>query len=191
MPPEEPPPERVIESRRIYAGRIVGLRDDTIERPDGQRSRREVVEHAPVVAVVPIDPDGLVVLVKQYRLPAGQALLEVPAGGVEPGETVEEAAQRELQEETGLGAGRLRRLGGFYVSPGYCDEFIHVLLALDLTPSPVAGDEDERITAVRLPLDEALRLVESGEIKDGKSIIGLLWAAKVQDFTIERPKGGC
>lgn len=187
MPGEEPPLERVVESRRIYEGRIVNLRDDTVERPDGQRSRREVVEHAPVVAVVPIDAEGLVVLVKQYRLPAEEALLEVPAGGIEPGETVEGAAQRELQEETGLRAGRLRRLCGFYVSPGYCDEYIHVLLALDLTPSPVEGDEDERITVVRLPLAEALRLVESGGIKDGKSIIGLLWTAKVQDFTIEPP----
>ena len=176
MPPEEPPPERIIASRRIHEGRIVNLRDDTIERPDGQRSRREVVEHAPVVAIVPIDSAGQVVLVKQYRLPAGQALLEVPAGGIEPGETVEEAAQRELQEETGLRAGRLFRLGGFYVSPGYCDEFIHLLLALDLTPSPIDGDEDERITVVRLPLEEALRLVELEEIKDSKSIIGLLWA---------------
>ena len=121
--------------------------------------------------------DGDVVLVRQYRLPAQEALLEIPAGGVDAGESAEEAAQRELQEETGYRAGRLERLAGFFVSPGYCTEFIHVFLATDLSESVIAGDEDEDIALERMPLADAVRLIERGEIKDGKSIVGLLQAA--------------
>ncbi|MBI2912856.1 MAG: NUDIX hydrolase [Chloroflexi bacterium] len=142
----------------------------------GRRALREVVEHAEVVAIVPLESDGRVLLVRQYRLPAGQVLLEVPAGGVDPGESVEDAAQRELQEETGHRAGRWQRLGGFFVSPGYCTEFIHVFLARELSASAAEADADEEIVVERLPFEEALRRVESGEIRDAKSIIGLLWA---------------
>lgn len=145
---------------------------------DGRQARREVAEHADVVAVVALDRAGRVLLVRQYRLPAAQVLLEVPAGGVDPGESPEEAAQRELQEETGHRARSLKRLGAFYVSPGYCTEFVHVFLARRLVKSAVPPDADEQIEVVRIPLREALRLVESGEIRDGKSIIGLLLAAE-------------
>lgn len=186
MSPEETPrPERVLESRRIYDGRVVSLRVDTVELASGRTARREVVEHGEVAAVVPLDGEGRVLLVQQYRLPAGRALLEVPAGGLDPGETPEEAAQRELREETGQRAAELRRLGGFYVSPGYCTEFIHVFLARGLSPSPRRGDDDEEIVVRRLPLAEALGLVYSGQITDAKSIVGLLLAAKVLNFTIE------
>lgn len=164
----------------------MGLREDLVELPDGHRTRREVVEHGEVAAVVPLSQQGEVLLVRQYRLPTGRALLEVPAGGIDPGETAEEAAQRELEEETGYRAGRLRRLCGFYVSPGYCQEYIHLFLADDLRPSRGHRDEDERITVVRVPLEEALALVEKGEIQDAKSIIGLLLGAKVHGFTIEQ-----
>ncbi|HEU4759339.1 MAG TPA: NUDIX hydrolase [Dehalococcoidia bacterium] len=178
--------ERVIASRRIYEGRIVNLREDTVELDDGRRALREVVEHADVVAIVPLDEAGRVVMVRQYRLPVAQALLEVPAGGVEPGESVEEAAQRELQEETDLRAAELQRLGGFYVSPGYCTELIHVLLATGLSESAAEADPDEQITVERVPLAAALRLVEAGEVRDSKSIIGLLWAAKARGLIVHR-----
>jgi ADP-ribose pyrophosphatase len=178
--PQEPPPERVVASRRLHEGRIVCLREDTVDLPGGRRALREVVEHAEVVAIVPLEATGEVLLVRQYRLPAAQTLLELPAGGVDPGESAEEAAQRELQEETGHRAGRLRRLGGFFVSPGYCTEFIHVFLAQELSESVAAADADELIAVERLPLGEALRLVHSGEIRDAKSIIGLLLADAVR-----------
>jgi len=167
--------EQVVESRRIYQGQVVSLRVDRVQLPDGRSVVREVVEHAAVVAIVALDEQGCVLLVRQYRLPAGKPLLEIPAGGIDPGESGEEAAQRELQEETGYRAGRLERLSGFFASPGYCDEYMQLFLASDLEPSPLRADADESIQVVRLPLAEALRLVEWGEICDAKSIIGL-WA---------------
>jgi ADP-ribose pyrophosphatase len=172
-----PGAERVVASRRIHEGRIVRLREDTIELVDGRTALREVVEHDEVVGIVPLDSDGKVILVRQYRLPAEETMLEIPAGGVDQGESPEEAAQRELQEETGYRAGRLERLAGFFVSPGYCTEFIHVFLATDLLESVVAGDDDENIALERVQLPQAVELIERGEIKDGKSIAGLLLAA--------------
>jgi len=169
--------ESVITSRRIYEGRIVSLREDAVTLSNGRSGLREVVEHSDVAAIVPIDADGNVILVRQYRLPAREALLEIPAGGVDERESSENAAQRELREETGYRAGRLEPLGGFFVSPGYCTEFIHVFLATDLVEDPVDGDEDEDISLERMPLSDAVRLIETGEIKDGKSIVGLLLAA--------------
>lgn len=182
----EPSPERVLESRRLYEGRIVNLRVDTVELAGGQRATREVVEHGDVVAVVALLEGEDVLLVRQYRLPTEAVLLEVPAGGVDAGESAEEAAQRELGEECGRRAGRLERLGGFYVSPGFCSEFVHVFLGAELEAADLQAEPDEQLTVVRLPLSEALRLVGAGEIRDAKSVIGLTWAwAKVRGFTIE------
>jgi nudix-type nucleoside diphosphatase (YffH/AdpP family) len=154
---------------------VVNLRIDTVELADGRIATREVVEHGDVVAVVPLLESQDVLVVRQYRLPAGQTLLEVPAGGVDAGESGEEAAQRELGEECGQRAERLERLGGFYASPGFCSEFIHVFLATGLSPVPAHPDPDEEIAVVRLPLAEAVRLTRQGEIRDAKSIIALTW----------------
>jgi len=165
---------------------VVNLRVDTVELAGGWQTTREVVEHGEVVAVVPLLEEGDVLLVQQYRLPAAQTLLEVPAGGVDEGEKPEEAAQRELGEECGQQANRLERLGGFYLSPGFCSEFVHMFLATQLQPVRARPEPDEEIAVVRLPLAEALRLVRQGEIRDGKSIIGLTWTwEKVSGFTIE------
>jgi ADP-ribose pyrophosphatase len=144
--------ERVIESRRIYDGRICALREDTVKLASGGTAKREIVEHADVVAMVPLDSDGNVLLVRQFRLAAKSELLEVPAGIAEDGEDIEEAAQRELQEEVGYRAGKLERIAGLFVSPG----------------------DDEHIEVVRMPVSDAVALVHSGEIRDGKSVVGLL-----------------
>jgi ADP-ribose pyrophosphatase len=176
----------VVESRRLYEGRVVSLRVDRVKLPSGRSAVREVVEHAPVVAIVPLDGEGNVLLVRQYRLPVKRSLLEIPAGGVDRGESAEDAAQRELQEETGERAGRLERLCSFFASPGYCDEYMHLYLATDLEPCALKADADESIEVVRLPLSEALQLIERGEIGDAKTIIGLWAVARRQKTQTER-----
>jgi ADP-ribose pyrophosphatase len=170
--------ERLINSRRIYDGRVVNLRVDTVEMRDGRAAQREVVEHTQAVAVVPVGPDGRVVLVRQYRLPVGAVMLELPAGSLDGDEDSETAAQRELQEETGFAAGRLTRLCGFWVAPGYCTEYIHVYLAEDLGESRLDADEDEDVEVEQLTLDEALAAIDNGAIEDAKSICGLLQYAR-------------
>jgi ADP-ribose pyrophosphatase len=170
--------EQVIEQRRVFDGKVVNLRVDTVKLPDGRSATREVVEHTPAVAMIPILPDGRVVLVRQWRVPAGRVLLEAPAGSVDPDEDVEGAVQRELQEETGYRSGKLTRLGGFWVAPGYCTEYIHVYLAEDLSESRLEADEDENIEVALLSLDDALAAVDSGQIEDAKTQVGLLMYAR-------------
>jgi ADP-ribose pyrophosphatase len=172
----EPGSERVLKSRRVFEGKIARLRVDTVQLAGGRTAQREIVEHEPVVAIVPIDSDGNVVLVRQYRLATGVVLLEVPAGGVDPGETPEDAAQRELAEEIGMRAGHLERLAEFYVSPGFLTEYVYAFLATDLRDSPAEADEDEDIAVVRMPLADAVAMVERGEFHDAKSIACLLLA---------------
>lgn len=170
--------ERVINSRRIYDGTIIAVRVDTVELADGRRSQREVVEHGQAVAIVPVLDNGRIVMVRQYRLPVGRVMVELPAGSLDPEETPESAAQRELQEETGYRAERLHRLGGFYVAPGYCTEYIHVYAAFGLSESRLAADEDEVIEVDALPLDHLLTRMDTGEIEDAKTICGLLAYAR-------------
>jgi ADP-ribose pyrophosphatase len=174
----DPGIERVVESRVAYAGKIAKLRVDTVELSDGRHSQREIVEHEPVVAIVPIDANGDVILVRQFRLATGGVLLEVPAGGVDERESFEEAAQRELSEEVGLRAGTLAQLADFYPSPGFLTERIVAFLATDLTDAPGEADEDEDIVVVRMPLADAVAMVERGEIHDAKSIASLLLAER-------------
>jgi ADP-ribose pyrophosphatase len=170
--------ERVVQTTRIYEGRVVNLRVDEVELSDGARALREVVEHAGSVAVVPVDGDGNVILVKQYRHPAGRELLEIPAGTREPSEDALACVQRELAEETGYTAARIEHLVGFFAAPGFCTEYLDVYMATDLQAGLAHPEDDEGIEVVRLPLAEALALVARGAICDGKSIVGLLVAAQ-------------
>lgn len=171
--------EITLESKTVFQGRIINLRVDTVRLPGGRVVTREVAEHSDSVCIVPIDDQGEVLLVRQYRTPVKGALLELPAGGVEAGEVSEETVQRELQEETGYRAGTLRHLSSFWMTPGWCDEYMHTYLATDLTESRLAGDDDENIVVERVSLDRALELIGSGEIRDVKSIAGLLLAHRV------------
>ncbi|MBI4301228.1 MAG: NUDIX hydrolase [Chloroflexi bacterium] len=166
--------ETTVASQRIYNGRVVSLRLDTVELTNGAKIQREIVEHGDVVAVVAIDDNGNVLLVRQFRKPAEQVLLEIPAGGLEPAESPEDGVRRELQEETGYRASQVRRLGGFYTSPGFCTEFLHLYLATDLQFEPLEPDEDESFELVRVPLAQILELIDSGVISDAKSLVGLL-----------------
>lgn len=168
--------EKTISTRNIYSGRIINVRDDEVLLPNGRITRREIVEHSDVVAVVAIDDEDNVLLVKQYRKPVEKSLLEIPAGGVEDGESPHECALREMQEETGYLPGALKQIGGVYSSPGYCSEYLYLYLATDLNPSKLSADDDEEIELVKTPVDRVRSLISSGKICDAKSVSALLIA---------------
>jgi ADP-ribose pyrophosphatase len=160
---------------------------DTVELSDGRRTTRDIAGHPGAVAIVAVDHDGRVALVRQWRHAADAALLEIPAGGldVRPNGSREDpdlAAPRELEEETGLRAGSWRKLAAFYTAPGFTDEFMHLYLATDLGAAHPDGrlgpDADERVILEWLPWQDAVIAVERGEIRDAKSIVGLLWLAR-------------
>jgi ADP-ribose pyrophosphatase len=155
--------EKTLSSQTIYQGRIIHLHVDEVELPNGKSSKREIVTHPGAVAVVPVDADGNVLLVRQYRHAAQRMLLEIPAGTLKVSENPDDCAVRELQEETGYKPGKLEKLGGIFVAPGY-----------STTEARLDMDEDEFIEVERMPLDKAVELIHSGDIADGKSVSGLL-----------------
>jgi len=171
-------PERTVESRRPFVGRLLHLRVDEVELDDGRRTTREVVEHPGAVAMLAWDGERLA-LVRQWRHAAGRALLEVPAGTVDPGEEAATTATRELAEETELQAGSWERGPAFFTAPGFCTEYLTVYLATDLHPADEsAHPDDEDLEVVRMTLAEALGAVDRGEIEDAKSIVAILWLAR-------------
>jgi ADP-ribose pyrophosphatase len=163
---------RLVTSRRAYDGRRISVRLDEVESPSGRRVVYEVVEHPGAVAIVALGPGRGLLLVRQFRQPVGAELLEIPAGTLEPGETPQACARRELAEEVGQAAARWAHLISFYPSPGILSEELHVFLAEDLESSP-AEREEEDLRVVPLPLEEAYRRIGTGEIRDAKSIIGI------------------
>ncbi|MDE2787952.1 MAG: NUDIX hydrolase [Chloroflexota bacterium] len=167
------------ETRWIYRGEFINLREDTVILEDGQRHTATVVEYPSSVCIVPVFPDRTVMLVRQFRKPAEEFLLEAPAGKMEPGEIPEAAALRELQEEIGHTAGRLNPLATFYTEPALCTQRMHVFLARDLTPARLSADEDEFIDVRRIPIERAAGLIADGSIRDAKSISALLLAMRV------------
>jgi len=192
MAPEDPSGadlrERVVDRRVVHRGKFIEFRIDTIERADGSRATRDFAGHPGAVAIVALDADGRVALVRQWRLAADDALLEIPAGGLDVAddgtkEDPEPAARRELEEETGLRAGAWRKLGQFYSAPGFTDELMHLYLATDLSPADPDGrlgpDEDERLILEWRPWRDAIAAAESGEIRDAKSVVGLFWLGRI------------
>ena len=155
--------EPTINSREIYRGSVVSLRVDEVRLPDGLETIREVEEHSDAVAVVAIDTNGNIVMVRQYRKAVERKLLEIPAGGVEEGEFPEEAARRELQEETGYIAGSIEPLVRFYTSPGFCTELMHVFLARKLSSGETKLDPDEIIQVVPIALEDVLGMVKKAK----------------------------
>ncbi len=166
--------EKTLSSQLIFEGRVVKLRVDTVQMPDGRETTREIVEHADCVAIIAIDVDDNVLLVKQFRKPVEKELLEIPAGGIDPGEDVADCVCRELREETGYLPRKVERIGGFYSAPGYCTEYLYLYLATDLTSSPLHAEDTESIELIRMPLSQVSSLIASGTICDAKSIAGLL-----------------
>lgn len=164
----------VVASRRAFESFIVDLRVDSLREAGGTTYDRVVVEYGVAVVLVPVDGDGLLLMVRQYRHPVRRWLLELPAGGVDERDaSPEDAALRELREETGF-RGALTRIGGLFLAPGYSDEYQHMYVARDLVEDPLDADEDENLVLERVTLDDALAFVDSGEICDAKSIAALL-----------------
>jgi ADP-ribose pyrophosphatase len=157
----------------VFQGKAFAIRIDEIERSDGAVQHIEIVDHPGAVALVPVDNQGRVLFVRQYRHASGRTLLELPAGTLEPGEDPSACARRECQEEVGMAPGRLTRLGGFFMAPGYSTEYIHLFLAEDLIHSPLDPDADEDIQVVPLTPAEIDRVVAEGELEDAKSLAGL------------------
>ena len=166
--------EKRLSSREIFKGKIVELRVDQVELPNGKEAVREVVGHPGGVAVLPYHDDGTVTLVRQFRYPFGRAVDEVPARKLEPGEDHRLAGERELSEETGLSAGSLTYLGALLLSPGYADEVLHLYLARDLTQGERHPDEDEFLELRRAPFDELVAQAMDGTLQDAKTVAALL-----------------
>lgn len=171
--------ETMVNSELIYDGRIIKVKNDTVRLHTGAESKREVVEHNGGVGILPIDDDNNAYLVRQFRYPFGEAVLEIPAGKLEVGEDPFECAARELSEETGFAAGEFTYLGRFYPSPGYCKETLHVYLARELKAGKIHLDENEYLDVVKYPFEELVRMVMDGEILDAKTIIGILKAKAI------------
>lgn len=166
--------ERTVSSRLIYEGRAVKVRLDTVHTADGRETTREIVEHEECVAVVAVDESGEVLLVRQFRKPVEKELLEIPAGGIDPGEDPAAAVRREMREETGYEPQRVERLGGFYAIPGYGTEYLHLYLATELVYRPLTAEDTGGIEVIRVAPEKIPGLIKSGEICDAKSIAGLL-----------------
>lgn len=185
--PDEHLIETTVEERIIHEGRFITFRVDTVEDADGGRHTREVAAHPGAIAVIPLLAAD-VLMVRQFRHPVGEVILELPAGTLDRMadgtiEPPDDAAPRELGEETGHRAATWRKLGRFWSAPGFTDELMHLYLATDL--EPIEGysgpDIDERLDVVRLPWRDAVAMAEQGDIRDAKTIVGLLRLARLAD----------
>jgi ADP-ribose pyrophosphatase len=185
---DDPLEERVVESTLVHQGRLLTVHVDTIRRADGSTGSRDVVSHPGAVAVLALDADQRLLLVRQWRIPAQRAMLEIPAGTLDVHDGVTEdpdrAARRELEEETGSRASAWRRLASFWTAPGFATEYMHLYLATELEPANpderLGPDEDEHLQLERRSLAEALEAVDRGEIADAKSMLGILWLARLR-----------
>jgi ADP-ribose pyrophosphatase len=171
--------EQTIRSEEAFSGRLVKLRVDTVRLPDGREARREIVVHRGAVAAVPLLDHDRVVMVRQFRQAAGEVLVEIPAGTLDPGEDPCVCVARELTEEIGYASNKLTLMFRSYLAPGYSSEMLHTFLAEDLVRSDTANsDADEFIEVVEVPIAEAVEKIVTGEIKDAKSICGVLMAQR-------------
>lgn len=160
-------------TKNIYTGIVVNLNVDTVILPNGITVDLEVVRHPGAAAVVPLKDDGTVILIKQFRHAAGGFIYEIPAGKLHPGEDPKVCASRELEEEVGYRAGSLELLSSIFTAPGFTDEVIHIYKATELTIGRQQLDRDEILDVIEMPLAEAIGMIEAGEIRDAKSIVGL------------------
>ncbi len=165
--------EKTQKSKRIYSGRLLGLREDEVRLATGKTGRREICEHPGAVAIVAVTRKREIVLIRQFRKPAEKVLLEIPAGLYKRGEYLRSAARRELEEETGFLAGMIRPVFSAYTSPGYSTERLHYFYASKLKKTVQSYEEDEQIEVELVPIDKAFNLVKEGKINDNKTVVGI------------------
>lgn len=166
----------LIKSETLMKGRAFSIRRDHLKTPDGRETKYDIIEHGGSVVIIPIDENGNVLLVRQYRHATGGDLLELPAGTLDDNEDPKVCAAREIREETGMAAGKLLKLGDFYLVPGYSTEFMHVFLATELSDDPLEADADEFLSVESIPIAEAIQMAERGEMPDAKSLAALFLA---------------
>lgn len=169
-------PFELLKSEILMKGRAFCIRRDYLKTPDGRETKYDIIEHSGSVVILPVDENGNLLLVRQYRHATGGDLLELPAGTLDEDEDPEVCAAREIREETGMAAGKLTRLGDFYLAPGYSTEFMVVFLATDLSHNPLDADDDEFLSVESIPIAKAIQMAERGEIPDAKSLAALLIA---------------
>lgn len=169
-------PFELIKSETLLQGRTFKVRRDYLKTPEGTETKLEIVEHGGSVVVIPIDDEGNMWFVRQYRHAAGTDLLELPAGTRNGNEPFEECAARETREETGMEAGTLTKVGEFYLAPGYSTEFMGVFLATDLHHNPLDPDADEFLSVEKISVKQAIKMAEHGEVPDAKSLAALFLA---------------
>lgn len=179
---EKNPETEVLSHREVYNGKIVRLHVDAIRQKSGESTVREVVRHPGGVAAIPVLDDGRIVLIRQFRYPLGKYIWEIPAGKLDSGQTPRDTIARELEEEIGYTAKTLTEACSFYTSPGFCDEIIYLFIARGLVPCARRLEEGEHITPETRTLRECLEMIASGEIMDGKSILGLLWFQRASGY---------
>lgn len=164
---------KILSSNSIYQGHIISVSNDQIEMPDGRILQRDVVRHPGAVVIVPVDPDGAIYFIKQFRYAINQEILELPAGCLEDGEQPLLCAQRELQEEIGKAATSWQELGSIFPAPGFCDEIQHIFLARQFSESKLPMDEDEVMEVVLVPAAQINQLIRENKIVDAKTLAAL------------------
>lgn len=167
--------EVCVKENRIFEGVILNLRSDEVRTPSGHIAKREVAEHKSAVGMIALTNHNTVLLVRQYRYAVNEIMLEVCAGLIEPGEDPSEAAEREMQEELGVKAKTLQRIGEFYASPGFCTEIFTLFLASDLEESSLPQDEDENVSVIEVALSDIPVMIREGKIRDSKTFAALSW----------------
>lgn len=169
----------ILSSETLYKGRAFNVLKVELQLPDKRTTHYDLVQHHDAVTILPVDDDGQIWFVEQYRLGALKSLLELPAGVLAPGEDHALGAMRELQEEIGKSASHLNRLGGFYMAPGYSSEFMHVYLATGLSDDPLPQDSDEFLKIKKISVERAYKMAAAGELEDGKSLTALFMAQPI------------
>ncbi|MCR8745220.1 NUDIX hydrolase [Romboutsia lituseburensis] len=171
--------EKTISSDRIYTGKVISVKVDTVEVENKGYQKREIVEHCGAVGIVAINEENEVILIKQFRKPIEKVIWEIPAGKLEPGENPKECAIRELKEETGYEAQNLRLIHKFYTSAGFSNQKIYIYLATGLKPGENKLDDDESLEMYSIDLEEVQSMIARNEIEDAKTAIGILLAKEL------------